>query len=151
MKRLVMTVAILAGASCAAFAQTVPDEAVMLVPIVDGGKAIFSGASVGQIVGLKKGGDGFVSVRGAPTLKGQERGRLTLNRYVLMLSGNTAAEKAGFIGVIYIERAKDADVDLEQACGIENPIPPTMTAKRIYRGPCKSGWIARRFVKVLAD
>jgi hypothetical protein len=133
----------------AAMAQTVPDQPVMLVPIVDGGKAIFSGASVGQIVGLKKGGDGYVSVRGAPSLKANERGRLTPNRFVLMLSGDKAAEKAGFIGVIYVEPAED--VDLGKTCGIEDPPTPTMTQKRIYSGPCRSGWVARRFVKVLAD
>lgn len=132
-----------------AYAQTVQDQPVILEPIMVDGRAIASGAAVAQIGGLRKGGDGFVSVRGAPSVKANERGRLTQDRYVLMLTGNTAAAKSGFVGVIYVEPGDD--VELEKTCGIENPIDPTKTAKRIYKGPCKSGWVAKRFVRILAD
>lgn len=144
--------ALLAGATAPALAQGLPDRPVTLQPIMLDGRPIAPAGSVAQIVGLKKtGGDGFVSVRGAPSLQGAERGRLTLGKHVIMLSGEKETEKAGFVGVLYVETSNDNAVDLEQACGIENPPSPTRTERKPYTGPCKSGWVAKRFVKVLAD
>jgi uncharacterized protein YccT (UPF0319 family) len=130
-------------------AQTLAEQVVVIEPIVVDGRAIASGASVAQIVGLRKNGDGYVSVRVAPTVKSKERDRLTQDRYVLILNGNKNAEKLGFFGVIYAD--KNEDVDLENHCEIENPINPAKTSKQIYTGPCRSGWVAKRFVEILAD
>ncbi len=130
-------------------AQAIAEQVVIIEPVVVDGRAIAPGASVAQIVGLRKDGDGFVSVRAAPTAKAKERDRLTRNRYVLVLIGNKHAEKLGFVGIIYPDHNKD--VDLEKECEIENPIDPAKTSKQIYEGPCKKGWIAKRFVKILAD
>ena len=123
----------------------------MLVPVIDAGKAIAPAASVAEIVGLKKGGDGFVSVRSAPSTKGNERDRLTLGHRVLAANPMNDWKKATFIGVIYVDQKDGPEGGLEAACGIENPPLPTATAKKIYTGPCKSGWVHKRFVKVLAD
>ncbi|OYU48688.1 MAG: hypothetical protein CFE31_09575 [Rhizobiales bacterium PAR1] len=149
--RLLLSALLAVGMASVASAQTVPDQPVMLVPLVDGGKAIAPAASVAQIVGLKKGGDGYVSVRGAPSPKGNERDRLTLGHYVLAANPLDDWKKATFIGVIYADRKEGPEGGLEAACGIENPPPPTVTAKKVYTGPCKSGWVHKRFVKVLAD
>ena len=134
-----------------ALAQAVPDEPVKLVPVMDGGKAIAQGGAVARIIGLKKGGDGFASVRGAPSLKGAERGRLTLGHPVYAINPYDDWKKATFISVIYLDAKEGAEGGLEAACRIENPIPPTATASKIYTGPCKSGWVHKRFVEVLAD
>lgn len=141
----------LASLASAASAQTVPDQPVMLVPIVDGGKAIAPAASVAEITGLRKGGDGFVSVRGAPSTKAAEHDRLTLGHKVLAANPVDDWQKTTFIGVIYVAAKDGAAGGLEAACGIENPPAPTATARQAYSGPCKSGWVHKRFVKVLAD
>ena len=149
--RLCLSVLFAVGMASASSAQAVPDQPVILVPMIDGGRAIAPTASVAQIVGLKKGGDGFVSVRGAPSPKGNERDRLTLGHYVLAAHPFDDWKKATFISVIYVDEKGGPDGGLEVVCGIENPPPPAATAKKVYTGPCKSGWVHKRFVKVLAD
>jgi hypothetical protein len=152
MKQFLALTLLLAGAVSPALGQSVPDRPVMLQPMMLDGRPIAPAGSVAEVVGLKKaGGDGFASVRGAPSLQGAERGRLTLGQHVIMLNEDESTRKTGFVGVLYVEAARDQSADLEQVCGIENPPSPTKTEKKLYTGPCKSGWVARRFVKVLAD
>lgn len=86
--------------------------------------------STGEVRGLNPNGDGFLSVRAAPTAKAAERDRVR-NGQSLWLCDESA--DGSWIGVVY---ATD-DTD----CGVGTP-----RTRAIYRGPCKSGWVARRYV-----
>lgn len=125
----------------------VAPEIVTVTPVVLDGKEIFPGGAVSQIVGLKKGGDGFVSVRAAPSVKADEIGRLTQGRFVIATDRVKRGTEAGFVGVIYDQDDK-SEKPLIETCGLRET-PPYDNGP--YRGPCKSGWVAQRFVQVLAD
>lgn len=130
-------------------AEDVAARPVRITPPVEDGKALFSGGSIARIVGLRKGGDGFVSVRAAPSTKAAELDRLTASRHVIALSPPTDWSKATFIGVIY-QAVADDGVSLFEACDFsEAPIGTPFD--RPYTGPCRSGWVHKRFVEVLAD
>lgn len=130
-------------------AEDVAAQPVRIAPPVEDGKALFSGGSIARIVGLRKGGDGFVSVRAAPSTKATELDRLTASRLVIALSPPTDWSRATFIGVVYPVVA-DGGVSLFEACDFPET-PPGPPFDRIYTGPCRSGWVHRRFVEVLAD
>ena len=130
-------------------AEDVSARPVRIAPPVEDGKALFSGGSIARIVGLRKGGDGFVSVRAAPSTKAVELDRLTAARLVIALSPSADWSKATFIGVIYPAADHDG-VSLFEACDFsETPIGPPFD--RPYTGPCRSGWVHKRFIEVLAD
>ena len=56
-------------------------------------------------------------------------------------------EAASFVGVIYAPEGT-ADTPLMEVCGLPEA-PPYFDGT--YTGPCRSGWVAKRFVRVLAD
>ena len=152
----ISTLAILVGAFLAGAAPSRAEEVaaqpVRITPPVEDGKALFSGAAVARIVGLRKGGDGFVSVRAAPSTRAAERDRLTAARLVIALTPATDWDDAHFIGVIYPEGGGDAaSASLHEVCGVSETPPATPPFDRTYSGPCRSGWVHKRFVEVLAD
>lgn len=88
---------------------------------------------LGVVKGLKAGGDGFLSVRARPSAQGRELGRLRNGDEVYM-----CADKGDWIGIVYSRPRGD--------CGV------TSAAARsaAYAGPCKSGWVHRRWVELVA-
>lgn len=133
-------------------AEEVAARPVRITPPVEDGKALFSGAAVARIVGLRKGGDGYVSVRAAPSAKAAELDRLTASRWVIALTPPTNWDDVTFIGVIY--PAGDGDAasrPLHEVCGVSETPPAAPPFDRPYTGPCRSGWVHKRFVEVLAD
>jgi hypothetical protein len=61
-------------------------------------------------------------------------------------------ETAAFIGIIY-DHVGDtgAGPSLAERCQFSETIPATKPDRRAYLGPCRTGWVARRFVEILAD
>lgn len=148
-----MRIALLMAASCFltsssdSFSGEVRPVAVTINPVVVDGKAIAPGGAVAQIRGLKKGGDGFVSVREAPSTAGRETDRLTEGTFLIRTFAEDAQTGTKFVGVVYDLDVK-SDRSMLERCGIPEAPP---YASGVYRGACKSGWVAARFVKVLAD
>jgi hypothetical protein len=95
--------------------------------------------STGTIGPLRKGGDGFVAVRAAPSTAASRLDRLKQGR-PLWLCRSTKDEQ--WVGVVYPENP-----DNMHECRVSDeaqgkPVP--------YAGPCKSGWVARRFITLSA-
>ena len=109
-------------------AQTRPE-----VPVEVGGDADLDAcATMSRIVGLNPRGDGFLSVRSGPGTNYAEIGRLTNGNQVY-----SCAEQGEWIGIIY---------PFGRNCGVATPWP----VARAYSGPCRSGWVHRRFVRGVA-
>lgn len=132
---------LLAAAPCSVRADEVPPRAMTIHPFIVAGK-IYQAASYGLVQGLKKGGDGFLSVRAAPSVKARELDQLKNGRSVIIFSGDAEAKKNGFIGVVYPpdETFKGAFDDI---CEIPDP-----SYEGPYLGPCKSGWVSNRYAGV---
>jgi hypothetical protein len=87
-----------------------------------------------EISGLNPRGDNFVSVRAAPTVRARELDRLGPGRKVWICE-----EVSGWAGIVYGPRASTT-------CNVESPVRRV----RAYRGPCRSGWVASRYVTPIA-
>lgn len=93
-------------------------------------------AGYGQVTNLNPAGDNTLSVRAAPSGDAEEIDRLGPKRGVSM------CQKVGdWIGVVYAPQSEEP-ID----CGTSSPVQ----SKRIYEGPCKSGWVNENFVELIA-
>ncbi len=147
MRPLAFSIAALTlAAASSSLAQGMAPEPVVVKSIVLDGKKIAPGGAVAEIFGLRKGGDGFVSVRSAPSTKAAELGRLVQGERVIGVLQKDWSS-ASFVGIIYLPDAH-VDTPLMEACRLPEA-PPYFDGT--YTGPCRSGWVARRFVRVLAD
>ena len=90
-----------------------------------------------QVTGLKARGDNFLSVRSRPATTGRELDRLGPNQ--LVWACDETAD-GNWTGVIYGPPGQDID------CGVASPI----ARRKAYRGPCRSGWVASRFLVIVA-
>lgn len=128
----IVTFPLLAGT---AWAKPVQSPAAKAVKV--GGEAEFDACgAVHKVVGLKKGGDNFLSVRASPSVKGRELDRLRTGRLVWSCD---STEEGEWIGVVYEKRPG-------QDCGVGTPI----AKRRAYAGPCASGWVAGRYLELVA-
>lgn len=91
--------------------------------------------SVARVTGLKRGGDNFLSVRAGPGSKHREMDRLGPKAQF-----HVCEEKGDWMGVVYAPVGRNLD------CGVSAALPEAIA----YRGPCRSGWVHRRFVEVIA-
>lgn len=97
--------------------------------------------SLGAIIPLRKGGDGFVAVRAAPSVKARMLDKLKSGRELLLCEDSADGQ---WVGVVYPEPMGGPSVT---DCGVSSPVAGK---RRAYDGPCRSGWVARRFVTVIA-
>lgn len=90
----------------------------------------------GEVYRLKRGGDGYLSVRIAPGSRSKERDRIANGNQLWL------CDKSGeWYGVVY---QKPGDPELD--CGVSSPIGFISA----YRGPCRFGWVHESFVNFLA-
>jgi hypothetical protein len=79
-----------------------------------------------------------------------ELDRLTMERRVYAFNPVDDWKKATFIGVVYSDD-REIPENFEKKSGLPDALPVKPPFRRAYAGPCKSGWIHKRFVEVLAD
>jgi hypothetical protein len=108
------------------------------VPVMVGGDAEQDACGgTYQVVPLNPRGDNFVSVRSRPAVAGRELARLRSRQGGYLCSTSADGQ---WQGVVYAPPGSDMD------CGVGTPI----TRSRPYRGPCTSGWVASRFLELVA-
>lgn len=102
------------------------------VPVrVGGSNQVNACGTTGTIVGLDPKGENFLAVRAAPHITARETDRLAGGREVFV-----CGLQGAWMAVVY-GKAK---------CGVNKPI----AERGPYKGPCKSGWVSKRFVEVIA-
>ena len=118
------TALVLTGMSVTALAQQ-PQ-----VPVLAGGEADYDACgSQGVVRGLDPNGDGFLAVRGGPSSK-----HGMLDKIYNGMIVNLCDERGNWLGVVYSHETAD--------CGVGTPWP----RRQAYSGPCRSGWVYRKFV-----
>lgn len=111
-------------------------------PVMVGGEPELDACpSAGAIIPLRKGGNGFVAVRAAPSVKARMLDKLKPGRELLLCEDSADGQ---WVGVVYPEPMGGPSVT---DCGVSSPVADK---RRAYDGPCRSGWVARRFVTVIA-
>jgi hypothetical protein len=101
------------------------------VPVIAGqGPEFDACGTVGVVRGLDpQGGDGFLAVRAGPG-SGYAMLDKVYNGYLL----NICDDRGQWLGVVYSHETQD--------CGVGTPWPRA----RAYTGPCRSGWVFRKYV-----
>lgn len=92
--------------------------------------------SQGEVAGLDSNGDNFLTVRAGPGRDARDIGRLRPGHVV-----NVCESANGWLGIVFGPAGR-ADED----CGVGSPVP----RPQAYDGPCHSGWVAARYVRVVA-
>lgn len=77
-------------------------------------------------------------VRAAPFETGAAAGAVTAGARFFVCS---RSHDQKWLGIVYDEAG-----DLSPRCGVSDPV----TARRAYGGPCRSGWVASTFVRLIA-
>ena len=87
----------------------------------------------GQVVGLDPHSDGFLAVKSAPSIKSARIDKLFNGERVYLCT-----RISDWFGVVYTRRGED--------CNVSRSWPTSMA----YTGPCRSGWVYRSYVELLA-
>jgi hypothetical protein len=109
-------------------------------PVMIGGEADIDACnSFWRVRGLNPRGDGFLSVRAAPGTDKRELDRLFNG------DGVFVCEQAGdWFGIVYPGAGLKPGSEID--CKVGSPVP----RQRAYAGPCRSGWVHKRFLEVIA-
>jgi len=122
------------------------------VRIGEGGPRFDACQAVGRVQGLR---GSSLDVLIAPFDSAEKKDSLSETQRVYIC---TRSHDQQWFGIVYAEAASsDATAEGEEAtapaaamdlsdCGVSSPV----RSKRNYDGPCKSGWVASNFVKLVA-
>ena len=135
MKSLLIILALATGVTAPALAK----EPVPAVPVVVGDVPEHDACGQwGRIEGLNPKGDGYVSVRTAPTTRAAEVTRLKNDDGVFICD---VSEDGEWIGVVYDDPQHGDDF-----CNVSSPVDHLQP----YSGPCQSGWVYSKYVNAIA-
>lgn len=110
--------------SGAAFAQPV---------MVGGEPSLDACGSTGVVAGLNPAGDGFLAVRSGPGTGHSIQDKIRNGQGVIFCD-----QRGSWVGIVYSKKGT--------SCGVSSPI----ARRQPYRGPCRSGWVHEKYLKLLA-
>ncbi|HEX8057991.1 MAG TPA: SH3 domain-containing protein [Novosphingobium sp.] len=123
---------LLVAAAAALIGNIAPERPVM----IGGQDDLDACLTVSKVTGLNPRGDNFLSLRSQPSSKARELMRLRPEQQVWVCEETPG----GWTGVL----VAPADGSLD--CGVGTPI----AKRQAYSGTCQSGWVASRFLEVIA-
>lgn len=95
-------------------------------------------SSVARVIGLNPRGDNFLAVKSGPDLRATRIDKLGPNARVLVCD---STRDGTWSGIVY-----DGGGSASSRCGVFTPI----AVARPYRGPCQSGWVSSKYLKIIA-
>ncbi|HYD14480.1 MAG TPA: hypothetical protein VEC11_16660 [Allosphingosinicella sp.] len=129
-----------AGAAAALAAATVavaqPGQGIRPVRVGLAGNDLDACLSLAEVRGLDRNGDNFLSVRARPSRVAPALDRLGPGRQVWVCDGDAVP---GWTGIVYA-------AEPDQECNVGSPVATI----RPYAGPCRQGWVASRYLTVIA-
>jgi hypothetical protein len=109
------------------------------VRIGEGGASFAACANVGRVVNVGSNEQPYLALRAAPFQEADELLRLSNAARLLVCTRSIDQKWQGV--VVPPADAPDAD------CGVASPV----ASARDYAGPCRSGWVASAFVRMIAN
>jgi hypothetical protein len=120
---------------------------VMVRPGDQGGlRYIENSGLLAEVSGLKNQPDSFLSVRAGPSVAYREIDRLRAGRKLVPLSPDFE-----WMGVVYASPQLATAEAIAAACKLDETTAAALAEATPYAGPCKSGWVNRKWVKMLVD
>jgi hypothetical protein len=122
------------------------------VPVVarraEAGGVVFieNSALLGEVAGLKPDPRSFLSVRAGPGVAYRELDRLRQGAQFIAL-----APDFEWVGVVYLPAALRSAPDIGRACGLDETAAQSAPPAVAYAGLCKSGWVNRKWTRMLVD
>jgi hypothetical protein len=89
--------------------------------------------TLGTVVGLDPRGDNFLSVRSGPNVQFRRLDRITTGQHVWICGSN-----GNWYSIVYSRTEDD--------CGVASPI----SERREYVGPCRRGWVHKKYIMPIA-
>ncbi|MBK9083463.1 MAG: hypothetical protein IPL88_15955 [Rhizobiales bacterium] len=124
-----------------------PEPIILLKSVVGGLDIIENSATLAQVAGLKGGKGSFLSLRTGPGSNLKEIERLNEGRLLIpIMQGDPE-----WYGVIVAPPGVDSAEAIAAACQFDAPAAAAMGEQTVYKGPCRAGWVARRWVKMVVD
>ncbi|MEH6420244.1 hypothetical protein [Pseudomonas sp. CGJS7] len=123
--------AVLAASAAAAPPRAVPVE-------IGGSQEWDACGSLGEVRGLKPGGDGFLAVRAGPGASYLLLDKLGNGRQVYV-----CRTRGRWVSVVYAAAGSNT---AQAGCGVSSAIAQA----RVYRGPCRSGWVHSDWIEIVA-
>jgi hypothetical protein len=131
MKRLLLIAAALAALTTASIANR------LAVPVIVGGERDYDACgSSGTVEGLNPHGDGFLAVKAGPGLNFERIDKLYNGMQVYI-----CGKQGDWFAIVYSQTGS-----WSERCNVSTPWPRAMP----YTGPCRAGWVHRRWVGSLA-
>jgi hypothetical protein len=90
------------------------------------------------VVGLNSQGDNFLAVKAGPSLKAKRIDMLGPSAEVYPCDSSADGQ---WVGIVY-----DGDGKWTARCGVTSAVVP----RQRYRGPCQSGWVSAKYLKLIA-
>lgn len=114
---------------------------------VGGLNIIEHAATLAEVTGLKPGKDGFLSLRAGPGTKLKELARLRNGQLMIpIMQGDPE-----WLGVLVAPPGAGSAEAIAAACRVDEPAAAALPEQSPYSGPCRSGWVARRWAKMVVD
>lgn len=107
---------------------------------------IENSALLAEVSGLKADASSFLSVRAGPGVAYREIDRLKTGRKLIPLSPDFE-----WMGIVYAEAVHTTAEAISLACQLDENHAANAPESAPYAGPCKSGWVNRKWVKMLVD
>lgn len=105
-------------------------------PVMVGGDPDLTACrAFGLVRGLKPGGDGFLALRSGPSANAR-----MIDKLWEMDGVHLCDEAAGWFGVVVYPPNPMLD------CGVSDVLMP----RQPYSGPCKTGWVSKNFIEIVA-
>ncbi|MGB3502030.1 MAG: integron [Mesorhizobium sp.] len=99
--------------------------------MVGGDETVDACPSAGEVRGLNPKGDNFLAVRNGPGPSHRLLDKIQTGQAVYLCD-----ERRGWYGIVYGG----------EGCGVTSPV----LWREAYAGPCRSGWVSARFIRVTA-
>ena len=115
-----------------------PTAAPRPVMIGNAGDDLDACLSMGAVHGLNPRGDNFLAVRAAPSTSAAIVFRLGRNHPVYICD---SAANGEWLGIVFTPEPRS-----RLNCQVGSPVPRPQP----YSGPCPSGWVAARYITVVA-
>lgn len=92
--------------------------------------------SLAEVYNLSDGPDGFLAVKEGPNLKATRLDKILKGQKLWVCE---VSQNGQWFGIVYPSTPT-------QECGVTSAIPK----KKAYTGPCKSGWVSKKYINIIA-
>ena len=101
-----------------------------------GDESLDACSTLARVSHLSNGADGFLAVKDSPNIKAKRVDKIFNDQSLWICE---ESKDGNWLGIVY-------DSSEKKDCGVTTAIEK----RRAYKGPCKSGWVSKKYVEPMA-